>query len=138
MKSFIPAISAVALTLALGTAVSAQGIVRGTERGVNDGAAVAGPVGGIVGGVVGGVTGGVAGLLGADQQPRFRDYVVQEHRSSWQYDRPVVVGAPLPTSGVEYYEVPQEYGASGYRYTVVNGQTVLVDPRTHRIVQVIE
>jgi hypothetical protein len=25
-----------------------------------------------------------------------------------------------------------------YRYTIVNGQTVLVDPETHRIVQVIE
>ena len=25
-----------------------------------------------------------------------------------------------------------------YRYTVVNNRTVLVDPRTHRIVQVIE
>jgi flavorubredoxin len=35
-------------------------------------------------------------------------------------------------------EVPKEYGVTKYRYTVVNDRTVLVDPGTHRIVQVIE
>jgi Protein of unknown function (DUF1236) len=34
--------------------------------------------------------------------------------------------------------VPQTYAVTPYRYTVVNGQTVLVDPRSRRIVQVIE
>jgi hypothetical protein len=48
------------------------------------------------------------------------------------------VGADLPGDGVTYYEVPQEYGARDYRYTIVNGRTVLVDPRTHRIVEVVE
>jgi hypothetical protein len=40
--------------------------------------------------------------------------------------------------GVTYYDVPHEYGAPDYRYTVVNGRTVLVDPRTHRIVEIVE
>ena len=31
-----------------------------------------------------------------------------------------------------------EYGVTKYRYTVVNDRTVLVDPSTHRIVQVID
>jgi hypothetical protein len=44
----------------------------------------------------------------------------------------------LPEEGVTYYDVPPEYGVRDYRYTVVNSRTVLVDPRTHRIVQVIE
>jgi len=35
-------------------------------------------------------------------------------------------------------EVPREYGVTRYRYTVVNDRTVLVDPSTHRIVQVID
>jgi Protein of unknown function (DUF1236) len=48
------------------------------------------------------------------------------------------VGAVLPSSGVTYYEVPAEYGVRNYRYTVVNDRTVLVDPRTHTVVQVIE
>jgi len=35
--------------------------------------------------------------------------------------------------GVTYYDVPQEYGVRDYRYTVVNGRTVLIDPHTpHR------
>jgi hypothetical protein len=34
--------------------------------------------------------------------------------------------------------MPQEYGAREYRYTVVNNRTVLVDPRTRRIVEVVE
>jgi hypothetical protein len=50
----------------------------------------------------------------------------------------VRVGAVLPSSGVQYYEVPQEYGVREYRYTVVNDRVVLVEPRTRRIVQIIE
>ena len=38
-----------------------------------------------------------------------------------------------------YYDVPPEYAsAHQYRYTVVNGRTVLVEPRTHRIVEIVE
>jgi hypothetical protein len=50
----------------------------------------------------------------------------------------VRVGAVLPEEGVTYYDVPPEYGVRDYRYTVVNNRTVLVDPRTHRIVEVVE
>jgi hypothetical protein len=48
------------------------------------------------------------------------------------------VGAVLPSSGVTYYEVPAEYGVRNYRYTRVNDRVVLVDPGSHRVVQVIE
>jgi hypothetical protein len=34
--------------------------------------------------------------------------------------------------------VPPEYGVRDHRYTVVNGRTVLVDPRTRRIVEIVE
>ena len=44
----------------------------------------------------------------------------------------------LPESGVTYYDVPAEYHVTGYRYTYVNDHAVLVDPRTHRIVQIID
>ena len=123
--------------LSLPFAASAQGVVGGAAEGAHEGNRAAGPVGAVVGGAVGAVGGGVAGLIGADRQPQFRTYVTQEHRSSYSYDRPVAVGAELPGEGVTYYEVPSEYGVRDYRYTVVNGQTVLVDPSTHRIVEVI-
>ena len=58
--------------------------------------------------------------------------------ASTRYDRESRVGANLSASGVTYYEVPREYGVTSYRYTVVNDRTVLVDPGTHRIVQVID
>ena len=32
-----------------------------------------------------------------------------------------MVGAVLPETGVTYYDVPQRFGATPYRYTVVNG-----------------
>jgi hypothetical protein len=39
---------------------------------------------------------------------------------------------------VTYYDVPEEYNAQGYRYTVVNGRTAPVEPRTRRIVEIVE
>ncbi len=117
---------------------SAQGVVGGAERGAREGDRAAGPVGAIVGGTVGGVVGGVNGVLGIDQRPRFRTYVGGQHRASYQYRDNLAVGVVLPSDGVTYYEVPAEYGASNYRYTVVNGRTVLVEPGTRRIVEIVD
>jgi len=130
--------SALAVLLLAPICADAQGVIGGAANGADQGGAAAGPVGAVVGGVVGGVAGGVNGLLGIDQRPRFHEYVRHEHPSSYRYDEQVVVGAVLPPDGVEYYDVPPEYGARGYRYTVINDEVVLVDPRTHAIVQVVE
>jgi hypothetical protein len=130
--------AAAVVFLALPIAAGAQGVVRAAAEGAHEGDRDAGPVGAVVGGAVGGVGGGIAGLLGVEQQPRFRAYVAHERRPSYAYDRPVAVGSELPGEGVTYYEVPTEYGVRDYRYTIVNDRTVLVDPRTHRIVEVIE
>jgi len=43
----------------------------------------------------------------------------------------------LPSTGVTFYDVPPEFGATMYRYTIVNGRTVLVEPQSRRIVQII-
>ena len=131
-------IAALVATVALPVMAQAQGVPGGVERGSRDGERAAGPVGAVVGGVIGGVVGGVNGVLGVDQRPRFRTYVVEQHRPSYQYREDVRVGAVLPEQGVTYYDVPPEYGVRDYRYTVVNNRTVLVDPRTHRIVEVVE
>ena len=124
--------------LALPGIAQAQGIVGGAQRGAEEGAAAAGPVGGVLGGVAGGIGGGIAGLLGIEERPRFRQYVVREARPSYRYQDEVRVGTVLPSSGVQYYEVPDEYGVRDYRYTVVNDRVVLVEPRTRRIVQIVE
>ncbi len=49
----------------------------------------------------------------------------------------VVGGAILPADGVEYYVVPDDYGVRGYRDAVINDTIVLVDPASHRIVQIV-
>ena len=132
-------IAVITALLASPVAVQAQGIPAGAERGAAEGSAVGGPVGGAVGGVVGGVAGGIGGLLGVDEVPRFHDFVISEPRSSYRYSEDPRVGMILPSAGVAYYSVPREYRVSPrYRYTVVNETPVLVDPRTRRVVQVID
>jgi hypothetical protein len=126
-------------TLALPLAAQAQGTVRGAQEGAAEGGRAAGPLGAIVGGAVGAATGTVGGILGIDDRPRFREYVVRERRPSYLYSSDVRVGVVLPEEGVTYYDVPAEYRApAGYRYTIVNDRPVLVESRTRRIVEIVE
>jgi hypothetical protein len=76
--------------------------------------------------------------IAVEQRPAFRDYVVEQRVPAFRIPDRVVVGATLPESGVTYYDVPQRFGATTYRYTVVNGETVLVEPRSRRIVEVLD
>jgi hypothetical protein len=138
MNSNILKIGALSVALLAPIGAHAQGVVGGAANGADEGNAAAGPVGAVVGGAVGAVAGGVGGLLGVDQRPRFHEYVVHEHRPSYRYSDDVRVGVILPSDGVPYYDVPPEYGVRGAHYAVVNDRTVLVDPRTHQIIQVLD
>jgi hypothetical protein len=132
--SKILAAGAVLALLSPVAAVAQGGAVTGGTAGAATGAIVGGPVGAVVGGVTGAIAGGIA-----DQNtPKFRQYVVQQNVPSYRYQEEVRVGAVLPNDGVTYYEVPPEFGATEYRYTVVNEKPVIVDPRTRRVVQVIQ
>jgi hypothetical protein len=120
MRNRILAIAAIAGAMSAPIAAQAQsdtvGIVRGGGSAVNadlDGIAV-------------------------DQRPAFREYIVRERVPNYTIPDRVTVGAVLPESGVTIYDVPQTFGMTPYRYTVVNGQTILVDPRSRRIVQVVD
>jgi uncharacterized protein DUF1236 len=134
MATYALKCGALAILLLAPISSHAQGVVGGAANGADEGGAAGGPVGAVVGGVLG----GVGGLIGVDQRPRFHEYVLREHPMSYRYDEQVQVGVVLPPEGVEYYDVPPDYGVRGYRYTVVNNEVVLVDPRTHRIVEVID
>ncbi len=126
-------------TLALPIAAQAEGTIRGAEEGAAVGGNAAGPLGAIVGGAVGAATGTVGGILGVDDRPRFREYVVRERRPSYAYQGDLRTGVVLPEAGVTYYDVPAEYHAPpGYRYTVVNQRPVLIEARTRRIVEIYE
>ena len=76
--------------------------------------------------------------IASSQRSAFREYIVRERVPNYTIPERVVVGTVLPEAGVTYYDVPQTFGATPYRYTVVNGQTILVEPRSRRIVQVVD
>src|SRR3569833_3730752 len=76
--------------------------------------------------------------IAVERRPAFREYVIRERVPNYVVPDRVVVGGILPETGVTYYDVPQSFGVTPYRYTVVNGETVLVEPRSRRVVEVIE
>ena len=76
--------------------------------------------------------------IAIERRPAFREYIVRERVPNYTIADRIVVGGILPEAGITYYEVPQTFGVTPYRYTVVNGRTVLVEPRSRRIVQVVE
>ncbi|HEV7823041.1 MAG TPA: DUF1236 domain-containing protein [Burkholderiales bacterium] len=79
-----------------------------------------------------------ADAIAVDQRPAFREYIVRERVPTYTIPGQVIVGGVLPEVGVTTYDVPQTFGVTPYRYTVVNGRTVLVEPRSRRIIQVVE
>lgn len=86
-----------------------------------------------------GTTGPAVGIITDEHVPTFRRYVVEERLPSYAIQDRVVIGATLPEAGgIVYYDVPERFGATTYRYTIVNDRTVLVDPRSRRIMQVID
>ena len=123
-----------------------SGAAKGGAVGAEEGSEAGGPVGGVVGGAVGAAAGAVGGaadvvgdVLGADERPRFREEVVREHRPSYRYAEPLRAGVVLPERGVTYYDVPPRYHVKpGYRYTIVNERPVIVEPRTRKVIEVIE
>ena len=121
MRNRILAIAAVAAAIGAPMAAQAQsGIATGVVR--------EGPVI---------VTDELEGIA-VERRPAFREYIVREHVPNYTIPDRVIVGGVLPDAGVTYYDVPQSFGVMPYRYTVVNGQTVLVEPRSRRLVQVVE
>jgi hypothetical protein len=119
MRNRLLAVAAIAGALGTPLAAQAQDVVT---TGVARGAAIVDDTDGIA----------------VDQRPAFREYIIRERVPAYTIPDRVVVGGVLPETGVTYYDVPQTFGVTPYRYTVVNGQTVLVEPRSRRIVQVVE
>jgi hypothetical protein len=120
MRNKILAIAAIAGAISAPIAAQAQTVTTGVVRG---------------GSVI--VNDDVDGIA-VEQRPAFREYIIRERVPNYTIPDRVIVGGVLPETGVTYYDVPQTFGVTPYRYTVVNGRTVLVEPRSRRIVQVIE
>jgi len=76
--------------------------------------------------------------VASDQRRNFQRYVVDEQTPSYRVPGDIQIGTTLPDIGVTLYDVPERFGATRYRYTIVNDRTVLVDPKTRKVVQVVE
>jgi Protein of unknown function (DUF1236)/Glycine zipper len=127
------AISAIML-LSLSAANAQEGAAAGAATGAVGGAVVGGPIGAVAGGVAGAIVGGA---LSRDDNVRIHRYVEREHRRSARWDGDLAVGTVLPSGDIEYYDFPPDVGVREYRYAVINDRTVLVDPRTRRIVEIV-
>ena len=106
------------------------GAVVGGATGAIAGAIIGGPAGAAIGGAAGVVAGGATGQV-VDPPAKVRTYVTSHRVEPVYLDGEVVVGAGLPDT-VQLAEIP-DYK---YRYVYVNGQPVLVDRESRRIVYV--
>jgi len=107
--------------------VPQPGATAGAVTGVVAGALIGGPVGAIIGGIAGATTGAAID----NPPPTVQTYVTQNAMQPVYLEGEVVVGAGVPGT-VELRQIP-DYG---YSYAYVNGQPVLVDPGSRRIVYV--
>lgn len=79
------------------------------------------------------------GSITPEVRTKVREYITTERPRAIEVPAgvSVSVGTTLPEA-VELRTFPSSVGVSEYRYTVIGDRTVLVDPSTRRIIQVIE
>ena len=118
-----------ALLVLPGAAFAQSTTVEGAANGARVGGDVAGPVGAAVGGTVGAAVG-----LGLEIPNAVITSIEEERAPSVTVRERVIVGEPLPEE-VELRPVPRY---TEYRYAVVNSRRVIVDPRTRRVVKIID
>ena len=124
--------TAAAFGLLAGSAFAHQSTVTGAAGGAVTGAVVGGPVGAAVGGVAGAIVGSAI-----DPPPQKVVTYVQEQplppSEAVVQDR-IVVGQALPET-VVVTPVPED---PAYAYAVVNHERVIVQPKTRKVVKIIE
>ncbi|MCV9967503.1 DUF1236 domain-containing protein [Pararhizobium sp. BT-229] len=131
MKTKILILTTAVLGMMSTAALAEDGAITGAAGGAVTGAIVGGPVGAAVGGTVGLIAGAAIDappqkvVTYVEQQPIQQSVVVEQ---------PLVVGKPIPQD-VVLVPVPED---TRYAYAVVNNQRVIVDPRTHTVVQVLQ
>ena len=119
------AIAVLSPTLCFAQTSTATGAVGGAAAG----AVVGGPVGAVVGGTVGAAVG-----MAAEPPAEVRTYVTREQVPSVRVTEKIVVGEPLPAT-VTLRPVPNH---TSYSFAVVNDRRVIVEPKTRKVIQIIE
>ncbi|WEX74234.1 DUF1236 domain-containing protein [Sinorhizobium numidicum] len=63
-----------------------------------------------------------------------RTYVLEQNTPSVTYEGEIVVGSPLPEV-VEVHPIPDQ---PDFAYAIVNNKRVIVNPKTHTVVEVLQ
>jgi hypothetical protein len=122
----------------LGRIVAATLVVGGALTS-NAALAQSDPVAGAVAGAIVGAAIATGAIVPYEHREPLHQYIVQENRPSYPYERyddEVVVGRTLPPGAYESYPVPERYGVREHHYTVINNHAVIYHPQTRRIVHV--
>jgi hypothetical protein len=125
-------VSAAVFGLLAGSAFAQSSTVTGDAGVAVTGAVVGGPVGAAVGGVTGAIVGSAI-----DPPPQKVVTYVQEQPmppSEAVVQDQIVVGRPLPET-VVVTPIPDE---PTYAYAVVNHKRVIVQPKTRKVVRILE
>lgn len=117
------------LVMAPGMAFAQSTTVEGATGGAAAGGAVGGPVGAAVGGTVGAAVGAAVEIPNAVIMS-----VTRANEPSVVVCERVVVGEPLPA----YVELRPVLSHTEYRYAIANNQRVIVEPRTRRVIRIIQ
>jgi hypothetical protein len=124
------AVSLIAASLlASGAAYAQSTTATGAATGAKTGGEIAGPIGEVVGGTVGAAVGAAVEIPNA-----VITSVQGVHTPSVTVRERVVVGEPLPPT-VELRPVPRY---TEYRYAIVNDRRVIVEPRTRKVIRIID
>lgn len=140
-----------AATIAIATAgvpaLAQDATMTGVAGGAATGAIIGGPPGAVIGAIAGGAVGATADTTEAEmnkgqsqvhvvkQVPReVGTYAIEQPAPRVNVQEPIRIGEPLPNT-VQVVEVPQY---PQYAYANVNGQTVVVDAQTGKVLGVVK
>jgi Protein of unknown function (DUF1236) len=77
------------------------------------------------------------GGLTLEDRSYLRDYNSKRKYPSIKYEDDVSIGRVLPETG-SYYSIEGRESLNGYKYTIINDKTVIIDPNTRRIIEIID
>jgi hypothetical protein len=79
-----------------------------------------------------------ARIIGSGQRSAFLAYVARRQMHSASLVGKLSAGDVLPQEGVSYYDISLGFGAGLNRCVFIAGKAAIVDPRTRRVIEVIE
>lgn len=81
--------------------------------------------------------GSTTGLVTAEQRPQLREFALTHRDKELKVVADFRVGSVLPAD-TALFDIPPEFNLARYRLALANQKTLLVDPATRRVEEVIE